>query len=193
MAGTEREIFYPSNRAEWRKWLKENHRSKQSVQVLCYKKETRIASVEWSDIVDEALCFGWIDSTRKSIGDGKFLQLLTRRKPKSNWSKINKDKVEKLIATKKMTKAGLESITIARQNGSWASLDKVESLVVPKELASAFRKHAGSRKYFNSLSKSVKKMILHWVHSAKRLETKEKRAEEIATLAATGERPKQFR
>ncbi|RYY56773.1 MAG: hypothetical protein EOO09_05295 [Chitinophagaceae bacterium] len=193
MIRPEREIFYPASAKEWRKWLKENHQSKQSVLLLCYKKGTGTPSVEWTHVVDEALCFGWIDSTRKSIGDGKFLQLITRRKPQSHWSKINKDKVERLIAGKKMAKAGLESIRIAKENGSWNKLDQVESLVIPKELASAFRAHPGSRKYFNGLSKSVKKMILHWVHSARRIETKLKRAEETASLAAVGERPKQFR
>ncbi|RYY61138.1 MAG: hypothetical protein EOO05_07510 [Chitinophagaceae bacterium] len=188
----ERETFYPASRREWRKWLKEHHQSKQSIWIICYKQSAGVPTISWSDVVDEALCFGWIDSTRVSIGDGKFVQFITRRKPKSNWSKINKDKVARLIEEGKMTKAGYDSIDIAKKNGSWKALDKVETLTIPKDLATELRSRPGSRKYFMSLSKSVRKMMLQWVAMAKRPETKEKRILEIAEAAAKSERPKQF-
>ena len=192
MQAKERETFYPSSGKEWRKWLKENHQTKQSIWVLCYKQAAGIPTVSWSDLVDEALCFGWIDSTRVSLGDGKFIQFLTRRKPRSNWSKINKDKVARLIEEGRMTKAGYDSIETAKKNGSWTLLDKVEALTIPKELAAEFRLRPGSRKYFMGLSRSVKKMMLQWVAMAKRPETKLKRATEIAENAAEGRKPKQF-
>lgn len=184
--------FTPESRQAWRQWLKKHHRSEQSVWLTMYKKETGIPSMEWSDAVDEALCFGWIDSTRKTVGDGAFIQYFTRRKPSSNWSKINKDKVERLIAEGLMTEAGMACIEIAKQNGSWSRLDQVEEGLVPKDLEKAFKAHKGSKSYFMGLSKSVRKMMLGWIAMAKRPETRQKRIDEIAQLAAEGKKPKQF-
>lgn len=108
------------------------------------------------------------------------------------WSKINKNKVEKLIADGQMTQAGLNAIEIAKENGSWTILDDVEELVIPKDLENAFKTQPGSKPYFMSLSKSVKKMILHWVTVAKRPETREKRITEVVTLAAKQQRHERF-
>lgn len=149
-------------------------------------------TLTWSDAVDEALCFGWIDSTRKSIDDEKFIQLFTRRKPGSTWSKVNKEKVKRLIEDGSMTPAGLASIETAKQNGSWNVLDEVEELKIPKELEKEFKKHKGSKAYFESLSKSVKKMLLQWIAVAKRPETKQKRIQEIAEHAGRKTKPKPF-
>ena len=184
--------FTPESRQAWRQWLKKHHRSEQSVWLTMYKKETGIPSVEWSDAVDEALCFGWIDSTRKTVGDGAFIQYFTRRKPSSNWSKINKDKVERLIAEGLMTEAGMACINIAKQNGSWSRLDPVEEGLVPKDLEKAFKAHKGSKAYFMGLSKSVRKMMLVWIAMARRPETREKRILEIAAAAGEGRKLKQF-
>ncbi|MBO9657737.1 MAG: YdeI/OmpD-associated family protein [Chitinophagaceae bacterium] len=189
----EAEIFHPASAKEWRQWLKKNHRVKQSVWLIYYKKQANQPTVTYSEAVDEALCFGWIDSTRVSIGNDQFKQFFCKRKPNSVWSKINKAKVEQLIGEKKMMPAGLESIEIAKANGSWSILDEVEELQVPADLIKAFRKHAGAKAYFNSLGRSVKKMMLQWLVLAKRPETREKRIEEIAVNAAAGQRPKQFR
>lgn len=186
------DTFTPECREDWRQWLEKHHRTEQSVWLLMYKKEAGKPTMVWSDAVDEALCFGWIDSTRKSFGDNAFIQFFTRRKPGSNWSKINKDKVEKLMAAGLMTKAGLACIEIAKQNGSWTRLDTVEEGIIPKDLIKAFRLHPGSKDYFLGLSKSMRKMILHWVEMARRPETRQKRVDEIAELAAQGKKPKQF-
>jgi len=186
------ETFYPKSRQEWRKWLAKNHAKKQSIWLVQYKKDSNIPTLSWSDAVDEALCFGWIDSTRKTIDENSFRQYFTRRKPKSNWSKVNKEKILKLIETKKMMPAGLAVIETAKQNGSWSNLDAVEELEIPKDLAKAFKSNRGAAGFFNGLSKSVKKIILHWVISAKRPDTRERRIAEVATLAAKGQKPKQF-
>jgi uncharacterized protein YdeI (YjbR/CyaY-like superfamily) len=193
MQKKEVETFCPASQKEWRKWLKENHNSKQSIWLICYKKESGKPCLSWSETVDEALCFGWIDSTRKSIDRESFMQFFTKRKPTSAWSKINKEKVQRLIDKGLMTKAGFESIEIAKQNGSWSILDDVEELLIPKDLEKEFKTKPGSKDYFLSLSKSVKKMILHWVVSAKRPETRQKRINEIAELAYKNLKPKQFR
>lgn len=146
----------------------------------------------WSDLVDEALCFGWIDSTRKTIDEGSFKQLFSRRKPNSTWSRINKEKVQRLIDDKLMKEAGHECIRIAKENGSWTILDTVEDLTVPEDLSKAFQEYIGSEEYFQSLSKSMKKMMLQWIVLAKRPETRNKRIHEIAEHAARGEKPKHF-
>lgn len=186
------EHFYPASKKEWRQWLKENHSIKQSVWLVCYKKSSNIPSISWSDAVDEALCFGWIDSTRKTIDAEQFIQFFSKRNPVSTWSKINKEKVNVLIANKSMTKAGLQCIEIAKQNGSWSVLDEVEELIIPKDLEKAFKARKGSKAYFLSLSKSVRKMMLTWITFAKLPETRQRRIKEIAELAAKKMKPKQF-
>ncbi|WP_313262786.1 YdeI/OmpD-associated family protein, partial [Sphingobacterium multivorum] len=145
-----------------------------------------------TELVDEALCFGWIDSTRRPIDAYSFMQLFSRRKPKSTWSRINKEKVKKLIDANLMAPAGYAVIKIAQENGSWSILDSVEELIIPEDLDEAFRHYAGSKDYFLGLSKSVKKMMLQWIVLAKRPDTRKKRIDEIAARAAEKDRPKQF-
>ena len=186
------ETFYPTNKKEWRQWLQQNHNTKQSIWVVMYKKDSGIPTITWSDAVDEAICFGWIDSTKRAIDHQQSIQYFTRRKPTSAWSKINKAKVERLTNDGLMAQAGLNSIEIAKQNGSWSILDEVEELVIPKDLNKAFKLHQGSKDFFMGLSKSIKKMMLHWIITAKRPETREKRITELAELAAQKKKPKQF-
>ena len=192
MREKEIESYCPTSRADWRKWLEENHQSEQSVWLIYYKSSTKIASLSWSDAVDEALCFGWIDSTKKAIDHERYMQYFCRRKPKSNWSKINKEKVSKLIQDNLMTKAGIDSIETAKRNGSWTILDEIEALVIPDDLKAGLATYKGSMEYFDSLSKSDKKILLHWVVSAKRTETRQKRILEIAESASKNLKPKQF-
>src|SRR6188768_2880532 len=132
------EIFYPKSQKEWRKWLIKNHASNKTIWLICYKKNANMATLNWSDAVDEALCFGWIDSTVRPIDDEKFMRSFTKRKPKGTWSKINKEKITRLIADGLMMPAGLECIEKAKQNGSWEILDEVEELIIPKDLELAF-------------------------------------------------------
>lgn len=180
-------------RAEWRSWLEKNHQSEQSVWIVSNTKKSGQPAVAWSELVDEALCFGWIDSTRKTIDEGSFRQLFSRRKRNGTWSKINKEKVKRLEEDKLMRAAGYEAIRIAKENGSWTILDSVEELGIPNDLEETFKNHPNSEEYFLGLSKSVKKMLLQWIVLAKRPETRMKRITEIAEHAARNERPKQFR
>jgi uncharacterized protein YdeI (YjbR/CyaY-like superfamily) len=193
MEKKETATFYPVNVQEWRQWLEKHHRSEQSVWLLQYKKSSEKPTISWSEAVDEALCFGWIDSTRKTVDNESFIQFFTRRKPNSVWSKINKEKVKQLIKEGRMTEAGLKSIEIAKHNGSWTILDEVEELTIPDDLEKAFHLHPGSKDFFLGLSKSVRKMILTWLVFAKREDTRQKRIVEIAELAAQKQKPKQFR
>ena len=180
----ETEVFYPTSPAAWREWLEENHLSRQSVWLVYYAKSSGKPTLSWREAVDVALCYGWIDSKRIKIDQETSHQFFSKRKPKSTWSKINKEKVQELIEAGLMTPAGYQSIEIAKQNGSWTILDEVEELIIPEDLLQAFKIHKGSKEYFLSLSKSVKKMMLYRIVSAKRPETRQKRIQEIASAAA---------
>ncbi|WP_158962965.1 YdeI/OmpD-associated family protein [Myroides fluvii] len=186
------ETFYPQSRAEWRQWLEKNHESKQFIWLVYYSKKSKIPSISWREAVDEALCFGWIDSTRKKVDDSSSIQYFSKRKPKSIWSKVNKEIVQLLIDNNQMTKAGFESIAVAKQNGSWTILDEVEELIIPEELELAFTQHNGSKDYYLSLSKSTRKIILSWIVLAKREETKQKRINQIVESMKQKQLPPQL-
>ncbi len=187
------ETYCPESRAEWRNWLEENHQSKESVWLVYFRISTNVASLTWSEAVDEALCFGWIDSTKKTIDEERFMQYFCRRKPGSTWSKINKEKIAGLIQNNLMTKAGFEAIETAKQNGTWLLMDAVEELIIPEDLRIALNQNGSALDFFQSQSKSIKKTMLHWVITAKRPETRVKRIAEIARSAAKGLRPGPFR
>ena len=187
------EGYCPSDKQDWRKWLDLNHNKKEAIWVIFYKKKSPNFNLSWSESVDEALCFGWIDSTKKTIDTEKYIQYFSKRKAKSNWSKINKDKVKTLIEQKLMKEKGYNSIEIAKENGSWTFLDKVEALIIPEDLKGEFANHKGSMEYFENLSKSAKKILLYWIVSAKRKETRQKRVLEIAESASENLKPKKFR
>jgi uncharacterized protein YdeI (YjbR/CyaY-like superfamily) len=193
MQKKEIETFCPASRQAWRLWLQENHISKQSVWLVQYKMKSGKPTISWSEAVDEALCFGWIDSTRKTLDHETFIQFFCKRKPKSVWSKINKAKVQRLIDEGLMMQAGYDSVERAQKNGSWAMLDHVEELTVPEDLETVFNTNPGSKDFFSGLSKSARKSILQWLVLAKRPETRQKRINEIAELAAQRLKPKQFR
>lgn len=190
---TELETFSPKNRQEWRDWLQENHDKKQSVWLIYFKKISNEPSIVYGEAVDEALCFGWIDSKSKPIDANQYMQFFCRRKPKSVWSKINKAKIERLIELGLMTKAGFDCIKIAKQNGSWAILDEVEELIIPKDLEEALQDKPTAKNYFSNLSRSDKRSILQWLVLAKLPETRKNRINEIVTLAEQNQKPKQFR
>lgn len=187
------EHFTPKSRKAWRNWLAKNHQSKQAVWLVYYKSSTKVPSISWSEAVDEALCFGWIDSTKKTIDEQRYRQYFSKRKPKSNWSKINKEKVKTLIDQGLMEAEGYKSIEVAKENGSWTLLDEVEAVVVPSDLESELAQDKVAVEFFERLSKSVKKGLLYWVISAKREETRQKRILEIVESAANERLPTPFR
>lgn len=189
----EKEIFYPKDRTAWRKWLEKNHLSEQAVWLVFYSKKSKRDTITWSEAVDEALCFGWIDSKKVKIDEETAHQFFSKRKPQSTWSKINKKKVENLIEQGLMTEAGHKSIEIAKQNNSWTILDEVEELIIPDDLEKAFNSHKGSMDFFLSLSKSTRKIILSWIVLAKRQETRQKRIDEVVESAKQNLRPTHLR
>ncbi len=179
MENKEIEIFYPKSQLAWRKWLEKNHLSKQAVWLVFYNKKSALKSITWSESVDVALCFGWIDSKKIKIDEETSHQFFSKRKPKSTWSKINKEKLTKLIDQNLMTEAGLRTIDIAKENGSWTILDDVEELIIPDDLAHAFTQNPNAEEFYASLSKSIKKQILSWLVFAKTTATRQKRISEI--------------
>lgn len=185
--------YCPTNKSDWRKWLALHHEEEQAVWLIFYKKKSPLYNLSWSDAVDEALCFGWIDSTKKTIDQEKYKQYFCKRKPKSTWSKVNKDKVDSLIKQGLMQDAGYKSIALAKENGSWSILDDVEALIIPADLEAALAKYQGAKQFFEHLNKSSKKGLLYWVISAKRPATRQKRIADIAENAGNELLPKPFR
>jgi uncharacterized protein YdeI (YjbR/CyaY-like superfamily) len=184
--------YYAKDRKEWRKWLMKNHEASTGVWLVYDKTASVKTRLQWAEAVEEALCFGWIDSTINRIDEHSYMQLFTPRKPKSGWSKINKEKVEKLIAEGLMTPAGMEKIEAAKQHGTWSKLDDVESLTAPPQLEKAFAANKKAKKFFDSLSPSNRKYILYHINNAKRDETKQKRIDEIIAAANEGRMADRF-
>jgi uncharacterized protein YdeI (YjbR/CyaY-like superfamily) len=181
------------NSNEWRKWLEQNHSTEKSVWLIIYKKDSDTPSVTYDEAVDEALCFGWIDSKPNKRDENSFYQFFAKRNPKSNWSKVNKQKIERLLKANKIAPAGLEMIEIAKQNGIWTALDDVENLIIPKDLQAEFAKYTQAAKNFEAFPRSVKRGILEWILNAKKPETRQKRITETASLAQENIWANQFR
>jgi len=176
-------IFYAKTQKEWRKWLEKNHRSEKAVWLIFYKKGSGIQSTNYAEALEEALCFGWIDSKANKKDDESYYQYFAKRKPESNWSKVNKEKVARLIEKGLMTSAGFESIEIAKRNGTWTALDEVEELIIPPDLQLLFDKNIAAFENWKNFSRYIKRGILEWILNAKRSETRQKRIAETVELA----------
>lgn len=160
-----------------------NHQSEKSVWLIIYRKESGTPSVYYPEAVDEALCFGWIDSKPNKRDSNSYYQFFAKRNPKSNWSKVNKEKVAKLTEQGLMERAGLEMIEIAHQNGTWTALDEVENITVPEDLQELFSKNKTAFDNWERFSRSSKRGILEWILNAKKAETRQKRIAETVSLA----------
>jgi uncharacterized protein YdeI (YjbR/CyaY-like superfamily) len=178
----------PSSRAEWRQWLAAHHASAPGVWMVYFKKASGQPSVTYPEAVEEALCFGWIDSHPRKLDADRSQLLFTPRKPKSGWSKVNKERLERLEAAGQLMPAGLAAIARARQNGAWESLDAAEAGAVPEDLAAALATDDAATRYFAAFSPSARKMILTWVLGAKQAETRARRVAETVRLAALNKR-----
>ena len=174
---------YAKDRKAWRKWLEKNHASSTGIWLIYYKKDSGKTRVSYDHAVEEALCFGWIDSTLNPIDEHSYMQLFTPRKQKSNWSKLNKERVGMLIEQGLMTPAGLKKIEAAKENGSWNKIDHIESFSVPPVLEKALAKNKTAKKFFDSLSNTNKKYILYYINNVKNEELKAKRVAEIIAAA----------
>lgn len=185
--------FYARDQKAWRKWLVKNHETKDSVWLIIYKKTSAIPSVYYPEAVDEALCFGWIDSLPNKRDDKSYFLFFSKRGLKSNWSRVNKLKIEKLYQENKMMPQGIKMVEYAKQNGTWDALNQVEELVIPDALALLLKKNPEAKKNFSKFPPSVKRGILEWILNAKQEATKLKRITQTAELAARNIRANQYK
>jgi uncharacterized protein YdeI (YjbR/CyaY-like superfamily) len=178
--------FYAKDRALWRGWLVKHHESENAVWLVYDIGAGR--TLQWADIVQEALCFGWIDSRPGKVSDTQSKLYISKRKPKSVWSKINKGYVDELQAKGLLMPAGLAAIERAKLNGSWDALNNSDNLTIPPELAAAFAREPETKVNFEAFSESTRRNTLQWVYDAKTDETRMKRIEKIVQSAKAGVR-----
>ena len=180
---------YVKDRKEWRDWLSKNHYKETDIWLVYYKKETGRPTIKYGDSVEEALCFGWIDSIIKKIDEEKYVRKFTPRKPDSYWSEPNKQRVKKMIEAGRMTPIGLNKIDAAKKSGLWDKDAQPQlSFKMDPEFKKALQKNPKAKAVFEKLPPSHKKQYLGWIEVAKRPETKEKRIGEAIILLTKGEK-----
>ena len=185
--------IHPKNRVEWRAWLEQNHTRTQGVWLVSYKKGTGKPRFEYDESVEEALCFGWIDSKPNKLDQERSLLWFAPRKRGTGWSKLNKERVERLIEQGLMMPAGLTKVEAAKEDGSWNALDAIEALEIPPDLEEALIAYSEAKQNFEAFPRSAKRGILEWIVSAKKPETRAKRVTETAQMAAQNLRANQWR
>lgn len=164
-----------TSRDEWRDWLEKNHSKSDGIWLAYYKKHTGKPSVQYDEAVEEALCFGWIDSTVNAIDDELYMQHYTPRRRSSIWSQSNKERVHRLLIEGRMTEYGMAAVLEAQKGGNWETLTDVDNLVVPEDLAEALAANERAQAFFNQIKASDQKAYLFWIVSAKQEETRKKR------------------
>jgi uncharacterized protein YdeI (YjbR/CyaY-like superfamily) len=177
-------------RQELRDWLADNHKSSKGVWFVLWRSTSGRSGVTYDELVEEALCFGWIDSQAQKLDELRTLQLITPRRPGSGWSRSNKERVDRLLAAGLMTPAGLAAIEAARADGTWAAGDAADRLEVPPDLAAALDARQEARPAWEGWSASLRRGLLLRIHSAKRAETRAKRIADVVEDAAAGRRPR---
>jgi uncharacterized protein YdeI (YjbR/CyaY-like superfamily) len=181
---------HPTSRQQWREWLAANHDSDNGVWVVSWRSHTGKPTLAYVDLIEEALCFGWVDSTGKTLDEERGMLWFARRKPGSGWARTNKERIARLEAAGLIEETGRRVIERAKADGSWTLLDGVEDLKVPDDLKAAFDQHPGSFAQWERFPPSARKMALAWVVQAKRPETRAARVLEVARKSQTGMRPR---
>lgn len=180
--------FAPNSRQAWRDWLAENHDKATGIWLVYHKKNSGTPSVSYDEAVEEALCYGWIDSVPNKMDEARYKQLFSPRRPKSPWSRVNKIRIEQLLANGLMMPPGQQKIDAAKADGSWTLLDAVEDLVIPDDLRAALDAVPAASAFFSAFAPSYQKGILWWVVSAKRPETRQARIEKTVLMAAVNKK-----
>ena len=181
-------LVHADDRASWRAWLLANHATARGVWLVTWRPRSGRVGLEYPAAVEEALCFGWVDSTGGRVDDDRRKLYFAPRKPRSVWAASNKLRVERLIDEGRMAPAGLAAIERARANGSWETLDTVERLEIPDDLADALEVRRGAALNFAAFPASVRKMLLGWIAVARRPATRATRITRVAEAAAHNER-----
>ena len=192
MPETPENSVFPRSREEWRAWLAENHDRAEGVWLVRYKKAADGPTLSTDDVVEEAIAFGWIDSVPKKLDAERWMVWVAPRQPGSNWSRLSKERAERMQKAGQMTEAGRAAIDRAKADGSWTALDDVENLVTPNDLTAAFAAHPPAWEEWEAFPRSVKRGILEWILNAKRQATRTKRITETARLAQKGKRANQW-
>ncbi|WP_037348962.1 YdeI family protein [Sediminibacter sp. Hel_I_10] len=175
------ELYFKTDE-HWRDWLHQNHKLYKGVYLIFYKVDHDKDSMRWEEAVKVALCYGWIDSTVKGLGNGKRRQYFCPRKPKSAWSALNKSYIDELTDKGLIQESGSRAIQVAKENGSWKALDDVENGIIPKDLQLAFNKNLIAFENYTNFSTSYRKSYLYWLNQAKRETTRQSRIVEIIRL-----------
>ena len=193
MPGISYKTTHPKTRIEWRKWLEKNHSTSPGVWMIYYKKETGKREFNMADAVEEALCFGWIDSIAQKLDDERTMQKFAPRKSNSVWSKLNKQRIEKLIEQKLMNSAGLSKIEEAKKNGSWEALNSpdfhAENNSLPDDLEKVLLKNKKALENFRAFPQGYRKRFLFWIDSAKTPETRAARIKQTFLMAVANKKP----
>ena len=184
---------HPTSRADWREWLQQNHAQPEGVWLVSYKKATGKPRFDYEDSVEEAICFGWIDSKVNTLDEERSMLWFAPRKPRTGWSKPNKERVARLLAMGLMHPAGLAKIEQAKADGSWNSLDEVEALEIPADLRDALASYPNAASNFEAFPRSAKRGILEWILVAKKPATRANRVNETARLANENVRANQWK
>lgn len=190
---TDYKTTHPRTRSQWRKWLAKNHSSFPGVWLIYYKKDRGKRKFNYADAVEEALCFGWIDSRPRKLDDQRAMLKFTPRKPKSMWSKLNKQRIEKLFEQKLMTAAGINKIEAAKKDGSWDIVNNSDfhagNNSLPGYLKKALNKNKKALENFHAFAPGYRKRFLFWIDSAKTPGTKAARIKQTLAMAAANKKP----
>lgn len=188
-----RPMIQPTTRSGLRSWLEHNHATSSGVWLAGYKKATGKPRLDYAEVVEEALSFGWIDSKPNSLDDERSLLWISPRNPKSGWSRINKERIARLEREGRLADAGKAAVAVAKRNGAWTALDAVEALEMPSDLEQALRKNRRAAEHFAAFPPSSKKIILTWIAAARRPDTRASRVAHTVSLAARNIRANHYR
>ena len=188
-----RKVVSAKSRKEWRKWLEKNHQTESSVWLIIFHKRSEVKSVYYDEAVEEAICFGWIDSIANNRDSESKYQLFSRRKPGSKWSRLNRQRSAKMISQGMMTPAGQALIDRAMKEGTWEALEQVQSAVIPDDLRKLFNKNKTALKNFQAFPPSSKRIILEWILNARQPQTRERRIAQTVELAAKNIKANHYR
>jgi uncharacterized protein YdeI (YjbR/CyaY-like superfamily) len=181
-------IRFPSP-AAWEAWLDAHHADAPGLWLQIAKAGSGVASVTYAEALEVALCYGWIDGLKASLDERFWLQKFTPRRARSGWSRVNREKVQELIAAGRMRPAGLRQVELAQADGRWdAAYASQSTIEVPPDLEAAFEAHPAARAFFATLNSANRYAVLYRIHTAKRPETRAKRVEQLVAMLERGEK-----
>ena len=181
--------YTPRNREQWRNWLEKNHAKETEVWLVFLKQHTAKPNVSYNAAVEEALCFGWIDGVKRSIDEDRYMHRFSPRKLESKWSKLNKERAQRMLKTGQMAPAGEKAIKLAKKNGKWTQpVSAHTNFSMPPELQARLNKNKKAATFFASLAPSYQRQYIAWIATAKRPETKRRRLDQSIGLLNRGEK-----